>query len=525
MSTSTLRLVLALTTATLVSGTAVAQRQFAELTSSRMPHLRGEGRAVATADIDGDGDRDLVIANSQITSGSQNFLYLNTGKGRFVDATATRLPVGAHRTSDLALGDIDGDGDVDLVTANTYQNRLYLNDGTGVFQEATLGRLPKDTTDCIAMVMRDLDNDGDLDLVFAAYGQNLLYLNNGSGVFTDVTATHMVASSTTHWDVDAADIDGDGDLDLVFAAQSGNRLLLNDGTAHFTDVTAGRLPTIASTGLAATFGDVDGDGDADLICGYWQLAPVLFLNNGSGTFTNATAGRLTTKMVSIGSVTFGDVDGDNDLDVVVSGWFGQDTPSLEIHLNNGSGAFADATATHLLTRATTYVGGTVLADLDGDGDLDLATAELAQRDRLLINEGNGTFVDVTPSRLYALSDVPAAAVLADLDGDGDKDLVFANVYFEYQSWPNRLHRNDGRGNFTDVTRTNLPADNDESRAVACADVDRDGDLDLVFGNFGGQNKLYLNNGKAVFTDATAAWLPATIDQTTSIALGDVNGDG
>ena len=121
-------------------------------------------------------------------NGGQNRLYLNDGTGTFVDATASRMPTDPDNTQAVACGDVDGDGDPDLVFGNfgtAFQNRLYLNDGTGTFADVTAARMPMDTDLTAAVAYCDVDGDGDPDLVLGNRGQSRLYLNDGTGTFTD----------------------------------------------------------------------------------------------------------------------------------------------------------------------------------------------------------------------------------------------------------------------------------------------------------------------------------------------------
>ncbi len=216
----------------LSSSLALGQTQFAELSGPHLPKDSDETFAMALGDVDGDGDLDLVFGNSV----SQNRLYLNDGKGKFTDATAARWP-GRGWSNAVSLGDVDGDGDLDLVLATHGQNRLYLNEGKGKLNDATASRLPKDVDLTKAMGLRDVDGDGDLDLVFGNEvfgngGQNRLYLNDGKGKFTDATASRLPKEIDSTNAVGLGDVDGDGDLDLVFGNlvfgnSAQNRLYLN----------------------------------------------------------------------------------------------------------------------------------------------------------------------------------------------------------------------------------------------------------------------------------------------------------
>src|SRR5262245_36644942 len=163
-----------------------------------------------------------------------------------------------------------------------------------------------------------------------------------------------------------------------------------------------------------------------------------------------------------------------------------------------------------------------LGDVDGDGDPD-AYLGFDGQNRLYLDDGNGTFADVTATNLPAVLDVTRAVALGDVDGDGDLDAFAAN------DGQDRLHLNNGTGVFTEATATNLPFFFGNARAVALGDVDGDGDLDAYLGNgagsIWGQEGLFLNDGTGVFADATATNLPVVSDLTFAVALGDVDGDG
>src|SRR5690606_11548508 len=119
--------------------------------------------SLALGDVDGDGDLDLVVGNvGDVYSGTPSRLYTNDGNGAFTDVSASRMPAGNHYTSDLALGDLDGDRDLDLVLGNSDQCLLYRNDGTGTYTDATAMSMPAGSYGTRSLALGDVDGDGDL---------------------------------------------------------------------------------------------------------------------------------------------------------------------------------------------------------------------------------------------------------------------------------------------------------------------------------------------------------------------------
>lgn len=494
---------------------------FVDVTATQWPG--GFGDAVALGDVDNDGDLDIVASTYSLDR-----LYLNNGVGSFLEVTATHFPaLLADGTTSISLGDVDQDGDLDIVFGKGQyygsrgQEEMYLNDGTGHFANATVAQLPYDDTWTRATALCDVDGDGDLDMVagnVAGTGnwESRLYLNDGLGSFIDTTV--LRAGSQLDFDgsssIAMGDIDGDGDLDFVIGAIGQDRLFLNGGSGAFTDVTAARMPPTPMGGwtLGVALGDVDGDGDLDLILNGNRL----YRNNGAGFFT-PSAGL---PPIAQGSwaIALGDVDGDGDLDLVLA-CSGQN----RLYENNGSGVFADVT-TLRLPADTDDTRAVALGDVDGDGDLDIVfgNADFSTgtntQDRLCLNNGLGFFADATAS-LPIDTDQTMSIALGDVDGDGDLDLVTGNL------GQNRLRLNNGSGVFTDATASRLPVDNDATTSVALGDTDLDGDIDIVFGNRNAaQTRLYRNAG-GVFTDASATSMPANDEPTSAVALADVDADG
>lgn len=493
---------------------------FTDVTAARLPAVSDRTQDVELVDIDVDGDLDMVFANSLH---GQDRLLVNDGSGTFTDETSMRMPVDVESTYSIAAGDVDGDGDVDLLLGIVDfpgpvpgQDRLYLNDGRGTFVDATAVGLPalQDATRDVALT--DCDGDGDLDALIANSGQDLLLVNDGTGHFTVAAPTNLPVDPEITLALGPADLDGDGDADLLLVRSYGTSLWLNDGTARFADVTSSGLPRDTDSTLAIALADLDGDADIDMLCGNRygsSLQPArLCLNDGTGRFADVSAAHLPADSFRVVAIAVGDVDGDSDVDALLV----RDGPDL-LFVNNGMAVFADESSTRL-PPASDDSRGVALADVDGDGDLDALIANAGQQNRLYLNDGRGVFVDMTAIGLPQILDRSTALALADVEGDGDLDLLIGN-----EGEQNRLYLNDGRGVFTDVTAVRLPVDSDRNSSVAFGDVDGDGDPDVLLGN-GQQDRLYLNDGTGSFTDATAN-LPTDGDDNNSVDLFDVDGDG
>ncbi len=262
---------------------------------------------VALGDVDGDGDLDAFVANA---GGQANKVWLNDGTGTFTDSGQS---LGSSDSLGVALGDVDGDGDLDaFVTNYSYPagqpNTVWLNDGTGTFSDSgqNLG-----SSYSRGVALGDLDGDGDLDsFVTNADNQaDKVWMNDGTGTFT---ATQSLGGSISIGVV-LGDVDGDGDLDalVVTSMNEPNVVWQNDGTGEFTPGQS--LSRSYSFGVA--LGDVDGDGDLDaFIAEYGDRPNQVYLNDGAGAFTDS--GQRLGSADSWG-VALGDVDGDGDLDAFV----------------------------------------------------------------------------------------------------------------------------------------------------------------------------------------------------------------
>jgi len=354
---------------------------------------------------------------------------------------------------------------------------------SGAFELAA-DNLPSDVNWNWDVALGYTDGDGDLDIVLANQGRERLYLNDGSGVFADAPLTAFPDNDDNSWGVALGDVDSDGDLDAIFANTFQNRLYLNDGSGVFSDVTLTRLPADEDDSRGVALGDVDGDGDLDIVLATRLGRNRLYLNDGSGVFRDAPSGNFPGDGGNTRGVALGDVNGDSALDIVFANKDGQN----RLYLNDGAGVYRDVTLAQF-PEDYDNSRGIAIGDIDGDRDRDIIFANRRGRNRLYVNDGSGVFDGATAVRLATRSDWSLDVAMGDIDGDRDLDIIFAS--FDEQ---NRLYLNDGAGAFEEVTATQLPVDSDGALGVALGDIDGDRDLDIVFAT-GKKNRLYINLGQ------------------------------
>ena len=323
---------------------------------SSSPGAGANPYSVVAADVNGDGQVDLISANINANTLS---VLTNNGSGGF--GLSHTYAVGNTPVS-VTAADVNGDGKVDLICANANGNTLSVltNNGSGGFALATspsVGNRPW------AVTAADLNGDGKPDLICANnFGDSMTVLtNNGNGVFT-LAATLAVGKGPDS--VTAADVNGDGKLDLICANGGTTTLSVYTNTGSGGFVVAS-LPGVGNAPFSAVAADVNGDGKLDLICAnYYDNTLSVLTNNGSGGF--ATAGTYAVGHVPV-SVTAADVSGDGKVDLICANY---NDSTLSVLTNNGSGGFALAA----LPAVGLNPNSVVAADVNGDGKLDLISA-------------------------------------------------------------------------------------------------------------------------------------------------------
>jgi hypothetical protein len=348
------------------------------------------GKGVAAVDLDGDGDPELVALGG---AGGVVGLFENLGAGTFVDHSNTGRVPNILRASGLSAADYDRDGDLDLfVSAWPGDNVLLRNDGGLSFTDVTLAAGVADDYHGSSSAWADVDGDGWVDLYAANYTPSFtplppstLFRNNGDGTFADEGAARGVEVAQHVFQPVFLDFDRDGDADLYLSidkcigAGMRNRLYENVG-GQFVDVSAASATDICICSMGVGLGDLDQNGFADLYCTNLPAGNPLLLNLGGGVFVDATAASGAGSSGLGWGATFFDYDNDGFLDLFVV----NAGSANELFEYDGAFPCTDRAAQLALADAGDSYCNAV-ADLDGDGDLDLVLQTNSARLRVLIN--------------------------------------------------------------------------------------------------------------------------------------------
>ncbi len=453
----------------------------------------GQGPAgIVIGDFTGDGKPDVVTANygaSSISILKHN--GLSGGSAGFLAPVSFNT---INQAEKIAAADINGDNKLDIVAGCKIGTSFFaslavlINNGTGDFSAAvTYDPAPGGRFGSTAVALADLDNDGDIDLIggglydsgSVSRGAATIRRNSGSGTFGAPEIVLFANFVSNPKELTTGFVNGDGFVDIVAAVPSGRS---NEGFVTITSNGSGGLNTPVyyeasqQTFDVAVF-DLDADGDRDIITVANSSAAITVHENpGTGLFP--VLPRYEAALLS-DAVESADIDNDGDIDIVVNGEsdIASAAPLLKILKNNGNGTFAPGIN---YTPARNF-GDMKLRDMNGDGFVDLVFASDAgyppYHFGTALNLGNGTFAPTVVTDVYACQDGTIEA--ADLDGDGDRDIVLTEEGNCLGSVTARIFvfRNDGNQNFVQMTDILLPGF--LPSGLSLADVTGDGRIDII----------------------------------------------
>jgi alpha-tubulin suppressor-like RCC1 family protein len=322
---------------------------------------------------------------------------------------------------DIVLGDLDNDGDLDLITANLFGNSISVleGNGDGTFVEPDvvygIGQRPYD------LALGDLNNDGNLDLVSPSVqtGYNYVSVYLGYENISFITPYLTIGVGTKPAGVALGDLNNDGNLDMVTANGDSDDISVLIGNGDGTFVEPDVTYSVGDEPKRVALGDLNGDSNLDLVVSNWKDYNIsVLIGNGDGTFVEPDvtyiAGYELDDSLGPWEVNLGDLDNDGDLDIV-SSCYGHD--NITVWIGKGDGTFTNISNYFIINPWASRIG-----DVDGDNDLDIVAANYGGSTvSVLFSYGNGSFK--LPADTYNSVLTPHGIALGDLDNDGDLDLI------------------------------------------------------------------------------------------------------
>lgn len=489
------------------------------------------GRYVCVTDLDEDGDLDVV----SISGFETKIAWYENFNGLFGPEQIILID-NSYYASSMDAADIDGDGDNDIAVSSDVSILWYKNEGNNNFIEATI---TTNVSDAKHLYISDLDGDSNLDITSASYDDDKIAWYENVDGFGNFGPQVIVSESKGTNGVSYAspvDLDSDGNLDIISTSKNDSKIAWYknlDGNGNFG------IQHIISTNIngasIACSGDIDGDGDADIVGGSDTSGTLAWFENSDGQGNFGAEQIITTNMIDINSISAIDIDGDGDLDLLCSAssyflgkkitWFenidsnGTFGPEQDIENENGSYAQPadvdgdgdiDIIGFQKFSNSDLWawyenedgLGNFVkhdmgenfynfrmyVTDKDGDGDIDFIASNGCRAAWFINLNGSGSFSQ--PQAIDYYSTCYYYLALADLDGDGDKDLIGGGLRVGDRKllWRENL---DGQGSFggEHIILENV----DFITFIDTGDLNDDGDIDIILSSDGDDKIAWLEN--------------------------------
>jgi hypothetical protein len=443
-------------------------------------------QCVSAKDLDGDGDMDILASSYLLYTTNNKIEWYENIDGQGAFTVQHEISTLADGVRSVYASDLDGDGDFDVLSASSEDSKIawYENtDGQGNFGEqnviTNLAGGPR------TVYAADLDGDNDMDVLYGAYEQDRVAWHentNGPGLFGEQKVITNSADGVLC--VTASNLDGDGDMDVLSASITDNKIAWYenvDGLGSFEGQL--NISSYINWPLTVITADLDGDGDTDVLSTSLEDHKIAWYENTDGLGTFGYQQIISDSLREARTVYASDLDSDGDMDVLSASCF--DDYIVWFENTDGLGTFGDQKVISNLTRGANYV---YAVDLDGDEDMDVLSSSWADWKIAWYEntDGAGNFGE---QQIITSSAKGANCVYAaDLDGDGDMDVLSASRDDDtigwYENW-------DGLGYFT--TRKIITEFADGAWSVYASDLDGDGDMDVLSSSFLDGNVAWYEN--------------------------------
>ena len=370
------------------------------------------------------GDTDGKMWLSTINPSGELRWRIKTGAKRKLTLTASDIATSAARAYGVFLADMDGDGDMDILSASNADNTIAWYENNGAADPTwTATDIATSAAGANSVFAADMDGDGDMDIVSSSANDNTIawYENDGNANPT-WAAADIATSANSARSVFVADMDGDGDMDIISASYNDNTIAWyeNNGAANPT-WTATDIATSAAGALSVYEADMDGDGDMDIVSADFGDNTIAWYENNGAADPTWAAADIATSANGAASVFLADMDGDGDMDIVSAS---SNDNTIAWYENNGA-ADPTWTAADIVTNAG-FARDVHAADMDGDGDMDIVSADFGDN-TIAWYENNGAADPTwTAADISTSANAPHSVFVADMDGDGDMDIVSAD---------------------------------------------------------------------------------------------------
>ena len=471
-------------------------------------------KTVFIADLDGDGDNDVAFGSEE---GNEVGWFQNDGN-RDPQFTRHLIPAQVDHIKIVYASDVDLDGDLDLLTAASVANTVIIFENDGApFPNFTPHVLIDNAVGARAVNVADLNGDGLPDVLGASrYDDRVFWFPNQTihrSAFFQPNERNVLDTRERMRHVAAGDIDGDGDTDVASISDDVVVWYENDG-AQPPQLITHEISGGIQRGRWIELADLDGDADLDVLASSTDNNTVFWFENLGGTPPRFSRRIVTQDALGVRAALAADLDNDGDLDVY-SASHGDNKVAWFENVGGTPPGFVQ----HVVTTEALYARSVYASDLDNDGDLDLISAS-QQDDLVRWYENNGAQPPLFTARTLLNADGVQHVYAADMDGDGDNDILYATEYQASVGWLENLG-----GPAPQFAQHFVDNDAPGAHAVTAADMDHDGDMDLVAAIEARNAVIWYENNGQPLPGFTAHLMTDRAINAHGVAVADLDGDG